>query len=137
KRPCPSPLASTSPEHIITVVPVKFRHRAVETCFLARPDVSILRQNAKMRHPAISSPPRDPGIRILKLTLAIDDPVEIGPGLLVLSVLSVNRSGARFRMTVSDDLLLNLCYLDDDQELNLRAIAGQLDKGLDYRGKAL
>jgi hypothetical protein len=137
KRPSRSPGTSGSTEHLLTVVPVKFRARSVETCFLARPDVTILRRNARTRHPSKPWASGEDGFKILKLTLAVDDPVEIGPGLMVLKLISVSRGKARFRLTPSDGLLLDLSQLDDAEELNLRAIVELLDQGLDYRSKAL
>jgi hypothetical protein len=137
KRPLRDAGRSGNFEHLVTVVPVKFRPSSVETCFLARPDVSILRQSARTRHPGKPGERRDTGIKILKLTLGIGDPVEIGPGLMVLSVMDVSRGKARFRLTPSEGLLLELSQLDDSRELNLRAIVELLERGLDYRSRAL
>ena len=80
KRPKPSADGSIRFEHLLTVVPVKIRGRAVETCFLARPDVSILRQDARTRHPRLPRERQDTGFQILKLTLDAGDRVEIGTG---------------------------------------------------------
>ena len=137
KRPLRDAGRSGNLEHLVTVVPVKFRPTSVETCFLAHPEVSILRQSARTRQPSKPGETRDTGIKILKLTLGIGDPVEIGPGLMVLSVIDVSRGKARFRLTPSEGLLLELSQLDDSRELNLRAIVEMLERGLDYRSRAL
>jgi hypothetical protein len=136
KRPVPSADGSISFEHLLTVVPVKIRGRFVETCFLARPDVTILRQDARTRHPRLPREQHDAGFQILKLTLDTGDRVQIGPDLMEIEFVGVDRSKARFKLRPAESLLLDLSQIDDQQELNLRAIVGMLNMGYDYRSNA-
>jgi hypothetical protein len=136
KRPVPSEDGSMSFEHLLTVVPVKIRGRAVETCFLARPDVTILRQDARTRQPRLPREQKDSGFQILKLTLDAGDRVEIGPELMQIELVGVDRGKARFKLSPAESLLLDLSQIDDEQELNLRAIVGMLNLGYDYRSNA-
>ncbi len=136
KRPVTSADGSLKIEHLLTVVPVKIRGRFVETCFLARPDVTILRDDARTRQPRLPRERDDAGFQILKLTLNAGDRVRIGPDLMEIEVVGVEKSKARFKLKPSPSLLLDLSQIDEHQELNLRSIVGLLNQGFDYRSNA-
>jgi hypothetical protein len=134
-------------DHYATVVPVRFRGRQVETCFVVRWDVNVARARAVNTSTVARTRPGEPGyrrFRNLKLTLSPDDPVRISRfgqefeaqnGLsptsaeVEIRILQAGQGRAEFSVATPSDQIVDLIQFDEHQGLQIREMIVKLNRG--------
>ncbi|MHC5542858.1 hypothetical protein ACYOEI_31940 [Singulisphaera rosea] len=134
-------------DHYATIVPVKIRGRHVETCFLTRWDINVVRARAGGMASRAPARPGEPGYRRflnLKLTLTPDDPVRIRPydfglegesGVLhpgldvVVRVLDSGQGRVEFSVSTPPDQIVDLTQFDSQQGAEIREMIVRLNHG--------
>ena len=136
---CSGPGLPGAIEHLLTFVPARFRGSTVKVCFVGRGDVTFLRAGARNDQPSRPRPQQAPArFTNLAMTLRPGDVVRVGPELMELTVVTVGRGSAIFRLALhAQELLLNLEPLSEAQHLDLHALIDRLNRGEDYRSDAL
>lgn len=123
-------------ERLLVLVPVEFRGGTVKFCFVARSDVTILRDGVANLNPPRSSVRRDASFLNLVLKLKAGDVIHVGLGLARFEVLSVDHGRATIKATMLvPSLLLNTepPFPGSQGELSVRDMIDRLNRGEDSR----